>query len=478
MTQSRLQQTINEYLKQLRRRERLAEQALEDAHANTLATIRPVLDKLYDEMVEKLATGDKIPLHWLYEAQRLESIRQLIAGRISQFAAMAMLSTGQLIRDMAQLGIRAGLALLNITVPRGVSWSFGVPSVDAIKRLVGAMQEGSPLAKLFRGFGAEAAKKVAHALITGVTLGWNPRRIAPLVQQALDISRHRALTISRNESLRAYKDAGQETYKANRDVVDKWVWHSALNGRTCVACIAMHGTEHDLDEHLNGHVNCIPAGAIVSGPRVIGSMTRWFNGQVVDIETASGCFLTVTPNHPILTPNGWVIADHLHKGCYVISSGNTKGPSFPINPDDYQVESRIEQVAATFGGSLPMFTKCMPTSPKDFHGDGGGSNIHVVRTYRHLWDGLNSTLSQPLPELQFGRGNFQFARLMGYSTLNFLFHGVFSSTHSLVRCFRVFLVLLSGSIGHHQAIGSGLPPCIDAKPFQSRTNSGTRDTIF
>jgi SPP1 gp7 family putative phage head morphogenesis protein len=122
---------------------------------------------------------------------------------------------------------------------------------------IGSLEEGSPLRKLFKSFGIEAARAVSRTLIGGLTLGWNPRKIAPLVEHALQVPRYRALVISRTEMLRSYKGAALENYKKNSDVVDKWIWHAALsNKRTCITCIAMHGTEHELSEELNGHPVC------------------------------------------------------------------------------------------------------------------------------------------------------------------------------------------------------------------------------
>jgi F like protein len=259
---SRLQQTIAEYRKQLLQRSRQAEAALEYAHEQAVKLIQPMLDILYQSIAAKLEADQEIPLEWLYENKRLQAIEQMITGQIDHFGALSQMQVGQLQSLAAQLGEQAGLAALDATVPSGVNWSFGVPSPKAIAALVGATQRGSPLYDLFQGFGNEAAQGASDALITGVTLGYNPRDIAPMVEQALDISRARALTIARTEGIRPYRQANMETFRANSDVVKGWTWICALLRNSCAACIAQHGTFHTLDEELNDH----PNGACVAMP--------------------------------------------------------------------------------------------------------------------------------------------------------------------------------------------------------------------
>lgn len=256
MKASRLQSTINDYRAKLRANEAQAERTLDAVHQHTLAAIQPALDKLYRDIATKQANGETIPPSWLYEQRRLESIKKLITDQIDHYGTLAQMTTGQLLHESAQLGQQAGMDLLDATVPPGVNFSFGVPSPKAIADITGATQAGSPLADLFRGFGSEAADKASKALISGVTLGQNPRQTARAVQDALNISRSRALTIARTESLRAYRSANLETFRANDDVVSGWVWEAALDVRTCAACIAMNGTKHSLEEEMGTHPNC------------------------------------------------------------------------------------------------------------------------------------------------------------------------------------------------------------------------------
>jgi SPP1 gp7 family putative phage head morphogenesis protein len=277
----RLQQVIAQYRQQLLHHEAQAQASLNSAHAHTVAKIQPHIDKLTKQIGEAQDSGQPVPPHWLYEQNRLKTTKDLISGHIDQYATLARGTTIGLKKKGVQLGEQSGMAQLDATMPESTPHSFGVPSDQAIASIVGSTQKGSPLADLFDGFGAEAADRVGKILITAVSLGDNPRKIARDIADALDISRSRALTIARTEMLRAYREAALETYRANDDVVEGWLWMSALDAKTCCICIAMHGTVHDLSEDLNGHPNC----RCTKSPRVKGSNfspllgSDWFDDQ-------------------------------------------------------------------------------------------------------------------------------------------------------------------------------------------------------
>ena len=260
MTISRLQSTIAEYRAKLAHHEAHAEAILNVAHKRTLATIQPQLDKITKQIADKQASGEKVPISWVYEQNRLKTIKSQISGQIDHFAALAQTTVTQLQRTAVELGTQSAQDQLEALVPSGVKYSFGVPDPKAIERIVGANQKGSPLADLFNGFGSEAADKAGNALVLGITLGESPRRIASLVQNALGISRNRALTVARTEMLRAYRTSNLENFRANSAVVSQWQWNCSKSPRTCVACLAMDGSLHDLDEELDEHCNgrCSP----------------------------------------------------------------------------------------------------------------------------------------------------------------------------------------------------------------------------
>lgn len=103
---------------------------------------------------------------------------------------------------------------------------------------------------------------------------------------------------------------------------------------------------------------------------------RYYVGDLVTIRTASGKELSGTPNHPIAARRGWVSLAELQVGDHVFSRRRGQGSVAGIHPNDDDVPPTIEEVSEAF----PFVARVVPTAPEDFHGDGVGSDIHVVRT--------------------------------------------------------------------------------------------------
>jgi hypothetical protein len=260
MPTSRLQQVAQHFRAQLRTHEAAAQGALDSSYTATLARVQPALQQLYAQIAAKQKDGEKIPPSWLYEKGRLEALKQQIEAHFNQYGSIAQHVTQQQQITGVTMGTALAQQQLQATVPTGVQYTFGMPSHSAIQGLVGATQKGSPLNDLFQGFGTEAAQNVSQALVTGLALGNNPRQVARDVQNALGVSRARALVISRSELNRAYRSAAFLNYRANDDVVQGWIWQCALLKTSCAACVAMNGTRHSLDEELQDHPcgSCAP----------------------------------------------------------------------------------------------------------------------------------------------------------------------------------------------------------------------------
>lgn len=114
---------------------------------------------------------------------------------------------------------------------------------------------------LNRPLATDADRAMRRELVRGVRVGVNPRetasRMVRQVEGAFNGGLTRALTITRTETLDAYREAAAAAQDANRDVLHGWVWLARLDRRGCPACWGMHGTEHLLTEPgPQGHANC------------------------------------------------------------------------------------------------------------------------------------------------------------------------------------------------------------------------------
>jgi len=127
-------------------------------------------------------------------------------------------------------------------------------------------------------------------------------------------------------------------------------------------------------------INCFPAGTAIEG-KVVGGLKADYSGQFREIVTRRGHRLTVTPNHPILTAEGWVPAHSLTEGSHLFSkTGAVEPVALGVVRDDKQHgPARIEQVfdAMARDGRVAG----LKVSALDLHGDALGTEgrVHVVR---------------------------------------------------------------------------------------------------
>lgn len=113
----------------------------------------------------------------------------------------------------------------------------------------------------------ETAEAIRQELLQGMIVGSNPREAA---RRMLDATEGRftgglarALNISRTEMLDAMRTGQQLTDHANRESLAGWEWSAHLDGRTCIACISMHGTRYPIEQpgpldHQSGRCARVP----------------------------------------------------------------------------------------------------------------------------------------------------------------------------------------------------------------------------
>lgn len=183
--------------------------------------------------------------------------------------------------DLNEQGIIAGEQWFTQTTnPTGLGISFNRPDPEAIRALVDRLQSDAWKDKI-AGYADDVADTLQNTIIRGVVLGKNPRATAADIRRFMDTyPRYRAETLMRTMQLTAYREANAAHVVANADIIEVQIRIAALDDRTCLACIALHGTELAVGERVDGHHNCrCTSVAIVKGrPREVVSGEDWFKG--------------------------------------------------------------------------------------------------------------------------------------------------------------------------------------------------------
>ncbi len=162
--------------------------------------------------------------------------------------------------------------------------------------------------------------------------------------------------------------------------------------------------------------NCILPGSLIGG-RIELLARMNYSGEAVEIVTKSGKLLRVTINHPILTPQGFVRANDLAEGGYVISQpteddrgGSSDNSIFgsgasatsapenaggsPPGMDEYYVPTEIDKIFSSLLLSQELLIR--PLRPDDFYGDGEFSkgNVDIVFADSMLGNNIYPGLNQ------------------------------------------------------------------------------------
>ena len=122
---------------------------------------------------------------------------------------------------------------------------------------------------------------------------------------------------------------------------------------------------------------------------------RWYDGPIFSIETAGGATQQSTPNHPILTRNGWKPMNSIKQGDYVLHSvgyGRLVGEN---NVD--KLVARIDDVF-NFMHSAGVLSTARG-SKFDFHHDGSEMDVNVIDTTRFMPNDIKSIIGDGISKL-------------------------------------------------------------------------------
>jgi hypothetical protein len=217
-------------------------------------------------------------------------------------------------------------------------------------------------------------------------------------------------------------------------------------GNVCGLCIAAADRVYRKRELLPLHPACVAEGTLVSAENTTALTRRWYSGRLVVFRTRSGQELRVTPNHPVLTEQGWVAAERLQVGDRVVRHGGGQRDG-RRGPDEQQAPARVEDVwraATVASGLLP---RSVPLAPEDLHGDGGDAEVDVVLVDRKLPDVGDVSFVEPTRESGLVDAHGHPIGLSARSPLSLLIRGFDTSPAGLVSSLRELQPILAGRSG-------------------------------
>lgn len=278
--------TLYSFRRGLVERDREVAKQLSDAYAVAWRGIQDRLDALVLEMKRARDSGEEISVSWLLRQERLKALEGQALEQMRLFGEVAK---GQVLTAQgleAQQAERDAQGLVSAVVPSVVG-SWNRLAVGTLNTFVGSTSPGSPFNELFSGFSAQAPQAVRSALLTGLAAGENPNAVARRVRDSVGVALPRAKLIARTEMLRSYRNASLESYRANKEVCEGWIWIASLSRRSCGMCISMHGTRHPVDEEFGSHpaCRCTPV-PIVSGVQYGKTGEEWFGEQDTETQEA------------------------------------------------------------------------------------------------------------------------------------------------------------------------------------------------
>jgi len=349
---------------------------------------------------------------------KIESSLQRVAGTSKQLQTLFK-HNGELIREhykameaklYEQLrdftNVESSWLIKTLEQVSPIAWDFVAPSSAILKSLITQQpMEGALVKEWFGKLSKDTAfainRQIQMGMIEGEGIEKIVRRIkgtraAQYSDGILNASRHSLRAVVRTSVSNVAHLAREETYKANDDVVKGVQIQATLDTRTCPRCMNWDGETYEIGEGPRppAHYSCLPGDSFVlSRQRVMAVSKRWFDGEIIILQSASRRKLSCTPNHPILTDGGWVPANLLNVGTYIVCDGGREWKPL-ANMDGKDVPTRIEDISKSFLNSVEMQTSPVPVSPEDFHGDGVGSKVAIIASNRFLRNGWDASRNQ------------------------------------------------------------------------------------
>ena len=247
-------------------------------------------------------------------------------------------------------------------------------------------------------------KKINAETLQGILQGESIDKIAKRLRNVQEMNKTQAIRSARTIVTGAENKGRQDSYaRATADgIILQKEWLATNDGRTRHSHATLDGAIVDQDKKFeNGLMypgdpsgrpeevyNCFIVGTkVASDSSVVRSYKHKYNGKIISVKTAGGVQFSCTPNHPILTPRGWVAAEFLNNGDNILVTNGENNVFSRVNPyikHRFPSIDAIHKLGKKFGGERACGLSV------NFHGDISTADVEVVTHKRLLRNGVDS----------------------------------------------------------------------------------------
>ena len=285
-------------------------------------------------------------------------------------------------------------------------YSFTLGDADTVRNLAGADTSLLPYKKIDPKKDIPwNMKKINAETLQGILQGESMDKIAKRLRNVQEMNKTQAIRSARTIVTGAENKGRQDSFaRAEADgIILQKEWLSTNDGRTRHSHAMLDGAIVDQDKKFeNGLMypgdpsgrpeevyNCfVGETKVASDSDVVRSYKHKYDGKIISIKTASGVQFSCTPNHPILTPNGWVAAELLNNGNNILVTFGENNVFSRVNPNINHRFPRIDAIHKFGKKFWRKWTCCLGVN---FHGDVATSNVEIVTHKRLLGDVRDSS---------------------------------------------------------------------------------------
>lgn len=205
------------------------------------------LPKIQSAIISASKTDNR--LNGISTMQMGELIQDIVI-QLDPLQTAILAERGRLVESGAKIGYESGLSSLNAG---NMGVRFSNVALDQIVAGVDLVAGSPEFNAKFGAFSEWHAANIGEQIQTAVSLGRSPRETAVIIANS-GMPLKDALRVTRTTQVYAQRQGTRSLYE--RSGVSQWIWSANIgNPRTCMACIAMHGTVHPVTEVLNDHHN-------------------------------------------------------------------------------------------------------------------------------------------------------------------------------------------------------------------------------